>query len=172
MQVTLLHSASHGSMGGIVSLPLNSPSIPHTGLNLVTVCLVAPLSSLPSSQQGLTKFFPPGHCLVSIDWTISKNKYFTWKKDVMLYNFVRFWRILKIYFLVFMCASAVPEWMYVHHMCAWCPWMSDYVTYTRTRAMGGCEPTCRYWELNLGPLKEQQILLTIQSSLQSLILNF
>lgn len=71
-----------------------------------------------------------------------------------------------------MCMSAVPEWMYVRHMCAWCLWMSDYVTYARTRVMGGCEPTCRYWELNLGPLKEQQILLTIQPSLQSLILKF
>lgn len=49
MQVTLLHSASHGSMGRIVSLPLNSPSIPDTGLNLVMVCLLAPPSPLPSS---------------------------------------------------------------------------------------------------------------------------
>lgn len=50
MQVALLHSASHGSMGRIVSLPLNSPNIPDTGLDLVMVCLLAPLSPLPSSQ--------------------------------------------------------------------------------------------------------------------------
>jgi hypothetical protein len=30
----------------------------------------------------------------------------------------------------------------------------------------GCEPPCGHWELNSGPLKEQSVLLTTESSLQ------
>lgn len=28
----------------------------------------------------------------------------------------------------------------------------------------GCEPPCRYWNVNLGPLKDQQLLLTTETS--------
>jgi hypothetical protein len=31
---------------------------------------------------------------------------------------------------------------------------------------GGCEPPCGYWELNSGPLEEQSLLLTTESSSQ------
>ena len=31
----------------------------------------------------------------------------------------------------------------------------------------GCEPPCGCWELNLGPLEEQAVLLTTEPSLQS-----
>ena len=31
----------------------------------------------------------------------------------------------------------------------------------------GCEPSCGCWELNSGPLEEQSVLLTAESSLQS-----
>ena len=34
----------------------------------------------------------------------------------------------------------------------------------------GCEPACGCWELNLGPLEEQLVLLTTDSSLQRVIL--
>jgi hypothetical protein len=30
----------------------------------------------------------------------------------------------------------------------------------------GCEPPCGCWELNLGPLEEQTVLLTTETSLQ------
>jgi hypothetical protein len=30
----------------------------------------------------------------------------------------------------------------------------------------GCEPPCRCWELNLGPLEEQSVLLIAEKSLQ------
>jgi hypothetical protein len=30
----------------------------------------------------------------------------------------------------------------------------------------GCEPPCDCWELNLGPLEEQSVLLTVEPSLQ------
>lgn len=36
----------------------------------------------------------------------------------------------------------------------------------RTGLMGGCELSCGYWELNLGALQEQQVLLTDEPSLQ------
>ena len=32
--------------------------------------------------------------------------------------------------------------------------------------MDGCEPPCGCWELNLGPLEEQSVLLTAEPSLQ------
>ena len=34
-----------------------------------------------------------------------------------------------------------------------------------TGVKGGCELTCACWEPNLGPLQEQQMLLTTESSL-------
>lgn len=37
---------------------------------------------------------------------------------------------------------------------------------SRTVLMDGCEPPCRFLELNLGPLQKQQVLLTIEPSLQ------
>jgi hypothetical protein len=37
--------------------------------------------------------------------------------------------------------------------------VSDPITY-------GCEPSCGCWELNLGPLKEQSVLLTAEPSLK------
>jgi hypothetical protein len=39
----------------------------------------------------------------------------------------------------------------------------------RTGLMGGCELSCGYWELNLGALQEQQVLLTDKLSLQPLV---
>lgn len=35
--------------------------------------------------------------------------------------------------------------------------------------IGGCEPTCRYWELNWEPLEEQPVLSTSKPSLQPLL---
>ena len=31
----------------------------------------------------------------------------------------------------------------------------------------GCEPPCGWWELNLGPVEEQSVLLTTEPSLQT-----
>ena len=36
----------------------------------------------------------------------------------------------------------------------------------------GCEPPCRCWELNSGPLEEQAMLLTTEPSLQPISLKF
>ena len=38
---------------------------------------------------------------------------------------------------------------------------------TRIEVTDGCEPTCGCWDLNPGPLQEQQVLLTTEPSLQS-----
>ena len=35
------------------------------------------------------------------------------------------------------------------------------------RALNSCELRCGYWELNSGPLEEQGVLLTAESSLES-----
>lgn len=37
-----------------------------------------------------------------------------------------------------------------------------------TGVIESCEQLCRYWELNLGPLQEQLVLLTTESSSQTL----
>ena len=34
---------------------------------------------------------------------------------------------------------------------------------------GGCEPLYRHWELNSGPLEEQPVLITAETSLQPLL---
>lgn len=50
--------------------------------------------------------------------------------------------------------------MYVYH--DWWPHRSkEGVTSPRTGVTNGCEPPCMFWELNPGPLQEQQVLLTV-----------
>lgn len=50
----------------------------------------------------------------------------------------------------------------VYHMCAWHPWKpkaSDRCP--RIAIIDGYKPTCGCWDLHLGLLKEQPVLLTI-----------
>ena len=42
----------------------------------------------------------------------------------------------------------------------------DGVRFPKAGVAGGCELQCQCWELNLGPLQEQQVLLTAEPSLQ------
>jgi hypothetical protein len=50
--------------------------------------------------------------------------------------------------------------------------LSAYIPAFQKRTLGpiadGCEPPCGCWELNSGPLEEKPVLLTAESSLQSL----
>jgi hypothetical protein len=56
--------------------------------------------------------------------------------------------------------GVLPACMSLHHECGWSAWGSEEsirspgpgVTY-------GCEPPCGCWELYLGPLEEQLVLL-------------
>ena len=45
------------------------------------------------------------------------------------------------------------------------------VGFSGTQVLGGCEVPCRWRELNLGPLEELPVLLTIELFLQSLYIN-
>ena len=40
------------------------------------------------------------------------------------------------------------------------------VGFSGTRVIDSCELSCRFWELNLGPLEELSVLLTVEPSLQ------
>jgi hypothetical protein len=42
----------------------------------------------------------------------------------------------------------------------------EYVIYAGNGVINSCQPSCGCWELNLGPLEEQPVLLTTESSLQ------
>lgn len=65
-------------------------------------------------------------------------------------------------FICFMCVSTCPHNISIYHMCAWCPGRSGEVTGSPgTGVMYGCE--CR--EVSLGSLQEQQLLLTLETSL-------
>ena len=45
----------------------------------------------------------------------------------------------------------------------WCLWKPDEVIkYSETEVTDDCELPCGWWEMNLGPLKEQQVLLTTE----------
>ena len=46
------------------------------------------------------------------------------------------------------------------------PCMSAHQKRAPDLIMDGCEPSCGYWELNSGSLKEQSVLLTSEPSLQ------
>ena len=62
--------------------------------------------------------------------------------------------------------SVLLVYMYVYHVCAWCPWKSEEgVRSPETGVMDSWEPPCQSWELNPVPLQEQ-VLLTVDSSLQ------
>lgn len=57
--------------------------------------------------------------------------------------------------------------MYICYTQAWDPRESkDKGGFPGTEVMGGYKPPHRYWELNLGPLQEQQVLLASESTLQ------
>ena len=47
------------------------------------------------------------------------------------------------------------------HVC-----LHEVVRYPETGVTDSCELPCGYWELNLGPLKEQPVPLTTEPSLQ------
>lgn len=72
--------------------------------------------------------------------------------------------LIKIY--SFYMRTALPAHIYVYHMSIWCLQRSEEgIRFLRTGVIDGYKPTCRYWASNLGPLQEQQMLLT--SELQS-----
>ena len=40
------------------------------------------------------------------------------------------------------------------------------IIFPGTRVTDSCEPLCGYWDLNPGPLQEQQLLLAVELTLQ------
>ena len=55
----------------------------------------------------------------------------------------------------------------MHHVCVLCLRRSEGgIGFRRIGIIDGCEPPCGCWELNLGPLQKQHVLLTTDSSLQ------
>lgn len=65
-------------------------------------------------------------------------------------------------------------WLHVctHTVCIWYLRTSEGVGASGTIFMGDWKLLWGFWELNPGPLKEQEILLTMQPSLRSLHINF
>lgn len=62
--------------------------------------------------------------------------------------------------------AVLPTYVSVHHLLAWCPWSQDeHVGYPGTILTEDCRLTCGYWESNPGPLKEQPVILTSETSL-------
>lgn len=48
----------------------------------------------------------------------------------------------------------------------WCPWRPEKgIRSPVTGVMNGCEPPCRFWEPNTGPLGEQQMFLSTEPGL-------
>jgi len=78
----------------------------------------------------------------------------------LLYVFMHFFSYVYECFYLYVC-------MHVHPVCAWCLRRSEEgIRSPGTGDKEGCEPPCGFWELNLGPLQEQQVLLTTEPSLQ------
>lgn len=57
-------------------------------------------------------------------------------------------------------------------MCTVCTWCTESVGSLRVRVTEGCEPLCRYWELNQNCVQEPQVLSTMEPCLQSYLLSF
>lgn len=65
--------------------------------------------------------------------------------------------------------SILPVGLYVHYMCTWVPQKSEKsIKSPGTKVMDGCDPPRGFWKLNLSPLREQQVLLTGEPSVQPL----
>ena len=61
--------------------------------------------------------------------------------------------------------SVLPECMSEYHLYIWCLCRSEEgIGFPGTGVADGCEPLCGCWESNLGPLEEQQVLLTTELS--------
>jgi hypothetical protein len=68
-----------------------------------------------------------------------------------------------------MYTSALPECIHVFIscVCVWYLWRSEEsIGPPGTDVKDGCELSCECLELNTGPIQEQQVLLTAESSLQ------
>lgn len=57
-------------------------------------------------------------------------------------------------------------------MCLWLKEAEEGVEFPGTGVTDHCEPTCGSWRWNMGPLQEQPVLLTVESSLQPTKLYF
>ena len=69
----------------------------------------------------------------------------------------------------------VPVWVYMYCVYAYYPWRlgegpkdAGALTSPRIGVIFGCKLPCRCWELNQGPLKEQQMSWTAEPSAQPL----
>jgi hypothetical protein len=68
-----------------------------------------------------------------------------------------------------MCMGVLSECMYMHHIHVFCSWRPDKgFTCPGIEVTDSYELVCGCWDLNLGPLGGQQVLLTAQSCLHSL----
>ena len=53
--------------------------------------------------------------------------------------------------------------IYVHYLCPWYPGRTEEaIGSPGVVVTDGCEPPCGCWELNPGPLLEQQVLITTE----------
>jgi hypothetical protein len=64
---------------------------------------------------------------------------------------------LTVIFMYFMCIGVLNECLSVNHLCAWVlEWPEEGVRYPGVA--DACEPICRFWELNPGPLERAAVL--------------
>lgn len=71
------------------------------------------------------------------------------------------------------CLSILPACMYVSLGCAWCPWKSEGdIGYSGTRVIGGYKPPRGVMRIEPSLLQKQQMLLTVESTLQPQYMHF
>lgn len=76
-------------------------------------------------------------------------------------------------FIYFTCMYAWPTCIYVYHTHSSCLWRSEEgIRSPEVRVMDDREPLHGCWESNMGPLHEQQVLLTTEPSPSFSVANF
>lgn len=62
-------------------------------------------------------------------------------------------------FYYFMCINALPAYMYMDNIYAWCLWrLEKSIPSLGTRVLlDSCKLPCRWWESNLGTVQEQRV---------------
>lgn len=82
------------------------------------------------------------------------------------------WLYSEFFFFSLMCRVFCLH-VYICTTCAWCLQKSENgVRFPGNRITGGCQSPFEYWELNMGPPQEWQVLLATEPSPQTQILIF
>lgn len=93
--------------------------------------------------------------------------------DIQSMNPTILFFFILVIIILFLFMGVLCACISVHHIHVWSPHRpKEGINSPETVGKDNCEPPCRSWKPNPGPLQEKLMLLTIELSLQTLISSF